>query len=66
MNNQNRWKSKVLWAAIAAQFIALIGYLGLWEQWGIMPSQVETIVSSVLQILVLFGVINSPDNKGTL
>ncbi len=60
---QSRFKSKVFWITFAAQIISIIGYLGLWEQWGLMPGQVETIVSSVLQLLVLFGVLNNPTDK---
>ncbi len=60
---QSRFKSKVFWAALIAQVLSIIGYLGLWEKWGIMPDQVETIVSSVLQLLVLFGVLNNPTDS---
>lgn len=59
---QNRLKSKVFWVALVAQIISIIGYLGLFEKWGIMPEQVETMVASVLQLLVLFGILNNPTN----
>ncbi len=60
---QSRFESKVFWAALIAQIISIIGYLGLWETWGVMPEQVETVVSSILQMLVLFGVLNNPTDK---
>ena len=60
---QSRFKSKVFWVAIIAQIISIIGYLGLWSEWGIAPEQVETIVSSILQLLVLFGVLNNPTDS---
>jgi uncharacterized membrane protein len=60
---QNRFKSKVFWTALIAQLISIMGYLGLWEKWGIMPGQVETVVASVLQVLVLFGILNNPTDS---
>ena len=63
---QSRFKSKVFWAALVAQIISIIGYLGLFEAWNIMPDQVEIIVASVLQLLVLFGILNNPTNPAAL
>ena len=60
---QNRFKSKVFWAALIAQVISIMGYLGLWERWGIMPTQIETIIASILQLLVLFGILNNPTDS---
>ena len=60
---QSRFKSKVFWAALIAQIISIIGYLGLFEKWGIMVDQVETIVSTILQLLVLFGILNNPTSN---
>ena len=64
--DQNRWKSKVLWAAIAAQIIALLAFTGVLKAIGITEDWISNVVGGVLQLLVLFGVINSPDNKNTL
>lgn len=66
MNNQSRWKSKVLWAAIAAQIVALLAFTGALEAIGITEDWINNVIGGVLQLLVLFGVINSPDNKDTL
>ena len=66
MNNQSRWKSKVLWAAIAAQIVALLAFTGALEAIGITADWLNNVIGGVLQLLVLFGVINSPDNKDTL
>lgn len=59
---QNRFKSAVLWASVAAQVIALAGFFGLWSKIGVAPAEVEQIVSAVLQLLVMFGVLNNPTN----
>jgi uncharacterized membrane protein len=57
---QNRWRSKVLWAAIIAQVIAIASFCGVWELIGVTAEWVNTLVGSVLQLLVLLGVINNP------
>jgi len=60
---QNRFKSKVLWAAIAAQIIALFQLTGLFEQIGIDAGLVGDVVAGVFQLLVLFGILNNPSDK---
>ena len=55
---QNRFKSPVLWAALVAQILSILVLLDV-----IAPTQSETInavVTAVLQMLVAFGVLNSP------
>ena len=59
---QCRWKSKVLWAAILAQLLIICRLLGLWEAIGVEESTVSNIAAAVLQLLVIFGVINDPTN----
>ena len=56
--NQNRFKSPVVWAAVVAQILTILIVLDV-----INVSQQEAInavVASVLQLLVAFGVLNSP------
>jgi len=60
---QNRFTSKVLWAAIAAQIIALFQLTGLFEQIGVDAGTVGDVVAGVLQLLVLFGILNNPVDK---
>lgn len=60
---QNRWKSWVVWTSIAAQIIALFGFLGLWSKWGISVETVEKTIAAILQILVLAGVLNNGSLK---
>jgi uncharacterized membrane protein len=55
---QNRIKSPVLWAALIAQILSILVLLDV-----VSPTQSETInqvVAAVLQMLVAFGVLNSP------
>ena len=55
---QNRFKSPVVWAALVAQILSILVLLDV-----IAPTQSETInavVTAVLQLLVAFGVLNSP------
>lgn len=57
---QNRFKSKVLWVAIAAQVIALLELTGAFKAVGLDAGLVGDVVAGVLQLLVLFGVLNNP------
>jgi len=60
---QNRLKSKVLWFAITGQLIALMQMTGLFAKMGIDAGLVGDVVAGVLQLLVLFGVLNNPSDK---
>jgi len=58
--NQNRFKSPVVWAAVVAQILTILIVVDV-----INVSQQEAInavVASVLQLLVAFGILNSPTN----
>ena len=57
---QNRWKSPVVWASIAAQVIALLQLTGALQALGLDVGFVGDVVASVLQLLVLLGVLNNP------
>lgn len=60
---QNRWKSKVLWAAIAAQVMAILAFTGVLRLIGISEDWANTLIASVLQLLVLLGVVNNPTDS---
>ena len=60
---QNRFQSKVLWAAIVAQIIALGQLTGLFEQMGIDAGTIGDVAAGILQLLVLFGVLNNPTDS---
>lgn len=62
--NQSRWKSKVLWASIVAQVVVILIMTGVINlQQGEFINQVAT---ALLQLLVLFGVVNNPTNPTAL
>lgn len=61
---QTRWKSKVLWASIAAQIIALLQLTGVLKLAGLDAGYAGDVVASVLQLLVLLGVLNNPTDSG--
>ena len=59
-NKQSRWRSKVLWVAVAAQVVALLAFLGVLELIGITEEWLNYLIGGVLQVLVLLGVLNNP------
>jgi uncharacterized membrane protein len=60
---QNRYKSKVLWVAVAANLFAMLTLTGLDRAIGIDMGVVGDVVAIVLDTLVIFGVLNDPTNK---
>lgn len=61
MRTQNRFKSKVVWAAIAAQVVSLLVTLGVIDTG--MSDALNAVAVSVLELLVAFGILNSPTDK---
>jgi uncharacterized membrane protein len=59
---QSRFKSKVLWTALAAQIISLGQLTGLWKELGIDAGTLGNIAALVLQIGVTVGVLNDATN----
>ncbi len=59
---QNRFKSKVVWAAIAATLLTLFGHIGLYDLIGVSQAAFQALIDAVLGILVAFGVLNNPTN----
>lgn len=60
---QSRWRSKVLWAAIAAQIISIMQLTGTFEAVGIDAGKAGDIVATVLQFLCLIGILNNPTDS---
>ena len=61
--DQNRLKSKVVWATLAAQILSILVLLEV-----LTPTQSEVInqvVGAVLQLLVVYGVLNNPTSATT-
>lgn len=60
---QNRLTSWVVWSAIVGQIIAILQLSGVFAKMGIDAGLVGDIVAGVLQLLVLFGVLNNPTSQ---
>lgn len=59
--NQNRMKSWAMWMAVLAQVLVILQITGALD-----ISQIEIIdqvATAVLQVLVLFGILNNPEAK---
>jgi len=65
-SKQSRWKSYVLWSAIVAQAISLGQLTGLWTKLGIDTGTIGNVIAGVLQLLVIFGVINNPTDPASV
>ena len=63
---QSRWKSKVLWAAVIAQLLALGQLTGIFAKLGLDVGMVGDVAAGILELFVLFGVVNSPTNADSL
>ncbi len=61
---QNRWKSKVVWAGILSTLMMLMGNLGLYETLGITEEWLKTVIDLTLSLLAAFGVLNNPTAEG--
>ena len=62
MEEQNRLKSPVVWAAIGAQLLTILVLTGAINT-GVSDA-INALIASILQVLVAFGVFNNPKNKG--
>jgi uncharacterized membrane protein len=60
---QSRWRSPVVWTAIVMQIIAIGQLTGIWAKFGIDTGMIGDTVAAVLQLLVIVGVLNNPENK---
>lgn len=58
--NQKRWKSPVVWAAVLAQVVTILLTLGVISTG--LGDLINQVVAGVLQLLVIFGVLNDPTN----
>lgn len=61
---QNRFKSPVLWASLAAQLLSMLVLVGAIDT-GVSEA-VEAVIAAVLQLLAAFGVLNNPTNPSGL
>jgi len=63
---QNRWKSKVLWASVAAQVIVVLKLTGTLDQMGLDAGYIDEVITAVLGLLATIGIINDPTNSERL
>lgn len=64
MNEQNRFRSPVLWASLVAQILSMLVILGVIDTG--LSEAVESVSASLLQLLAAFGVLNNPTNPSGL
>lgn len=57
---KNKWKNYGLWAAIAALIPILVQSLGVYDINILLPDNYEQLVATILNILVLAGIISNP------
>ena len=57
---QNRLKSKVVWAAVAAQVVSILILVGVIDTG--LGDTINKVAVSVLELLTAFGVLNNPTN----
>jgi len=62
IQHQSRWKSAILWSAIAAQLIALLQLTGVFAKMGLDAGYIGNVCATVLQLLVIIGVVNNPSD----
>lgn len=58
---QNRFKSPVVWGAVAAQVVAILLALGVIDAG--QGDAVNAVIAALLQVFVAFGLLNNPTNK---
>lgn len=58
---QNRFTSPVLWSSLTAQVLVILVTLGVIDTG--MSDAIKTVITSVLQLLVAFGILNNPTDK---
>lgn len=61
---QNRFKSKVLWVSLATQVLAMLMTLGVIN---VTTSDIlNTIIVSICELFVAFGILNNPTDSERL
>ena len=61
---QNRWTSKVLWISIIAQTVSILIMTNVIDL--ALGDQINNVAMAVLELFVLFGIVNNPTNSEKL
>lgn len=60
---QSRFSSPILWSSLAAQVLVILVTLGVIDTG--LSEAITGLVTSLLQLLVAFGVLNNPTSKSS-
>lgn len=60
---QSRFFSPILWSSLAAQVLVILVTLGVIDTG--LSEAITGLVTSLLQLLVAFGVLNNPTSKSS-
>ncbi len=60
---QSRFSSPVLWSSLAAQVLVILVTLGVIDTG--LSEAITGVITSLLQLLVTFGVLNNPTSKAS-
>lgn len=60
---QSRWKSPILYTSIISAIALLLKGFGVYE---IDDITLNTVISTMLAVLTMFGIVNNPTNKSGL
>lgn len=60
----NRFKSKVAWASFVSLLILVFQVFGIHKKLGIELNDAAAILNGVLVVLVAFGILNNPTDRG--
>ena len=60
---QSRFSSPLLWSSLAAQVLVILVTLGVIDTG--LSEAITGLVTSLLQLLVAFGVLNNPTSKSS-
>ncbi len=64
MEIKTRLKSWAVWVSILGAVGIILNALGLFDRWGITSQGWQDIITAVGSILVGFGILNNPTDKG--
>lgn len=64
MEKQSRLKSWALWVSVVGALWTILAAFGITERIGITNETLETVLNAVGTILIGFGIVNNPTDKG--